>query len=71
MLRTRLQVVQFTDSKYHTSEQSSTFHIDAILVIKGRGLFFFLNLISMRRRDLYKDKRKWKKNEKNRIKFYS
>lgn len=44
VLRTRLQVVQFNDSKYHTSEQSSTFHIDAIPVIKGgggRGLFFF------------------------------
>lgn len=29
MLRTRLQAVEFTDSNYHTSEQSSTFHIDA------------------------------------------
>lgn len=46
MLRTRLQVVQFNDSKYHTSEQSSTFHIDAILVIKGGGgvvVFFFFS----------------------------
>lgn len=73
MLRTRLQAVEFTDSNYHTSEQSSTFHIDAhfgnlvvlgysaILVIRvldGRGHFQTL-LISLRGIVLHKDKRKY------------
>lgn len=73
VLRTRLQAVEFTDSNYHTSEQSSTFHIDAhfgnlvvlgysaILVIRvldGRGHFQTL-LISLRGIVLHKDKRKY------------
>lgn len=64
VLRTRLQAVEFTDSNYHTSEQSSTFHIDAhfgnlvvlgysaILVIKGVGWSWsFLDFIDLLERN--------------------
>lgn len=53
MLRTRLQAVEFTDSKYHTSEQSrlSKFHIDAHfgnLVVLGYSAILVIRVLDGR-----------------------